>query len=93
MFVIIIAHVRRRRMENSSEIHAHGIYRSVKLFSPANQIARNKHNDEELELNTFNMTVSGDMVCCIVPRVCFPIPSSGAMSEHGPIIWLTFTRN
>ena len=39
-----------RRKENSSEIPARGIYRSVKLFSYANQIARNKHNDDELVL-------------------------------------------
>ena len=32
----------------SSKIQAHGIYRSVKLFLPANKIARNKHTSEEL---------------------------------------------
>ena len=50
IFVDSIVHFRGRRNESSSEISAHGIYRSVKLFSPANQIARNKYIDEELEL-------------------------------------------
>ena len=49
-FVDNIVHFRSRRKENSSEISAHGIYRSVIFFSPINQIAINKHNDEELEL-------------------------------------------
>ena len=41
IFVDFTAHFR---------ILTHGIYRSVTLFSPANQNAWNKHNDEELEL-------------------------------------------
>ena len=45
IFVDIIRHYKSWRKGNSSEIHAPGIYRSVK-----HQIARNKQNDEELEL-------------------------------------------
>ena len=40
IFVDIIANVWSRRKENSSEIPVYGIYRSVKLFSSANQIAK-----------------------------------------------------
>ena len=34
----------------SSEIPTDGIYQSVKLLLWANQIAQNKHDDDELEL-------------------------------------------
>ena len=40
------AHFQSWWKQNSSEIPAHGIYRSVNSFSLTNQIARNKHNDE-----------------------------------------------
>ena len=50
IFSDIIAHIKSRRKENSSENHAHRIYR-CKTFSPANQIARNRHNDKEIILS------------------------------------------
>ena len=51
-FVDIIVHFRSRWKQNSSEIPAHGIYRSR-----VNQIVQNKHNDEELELYHYNILV------------------------------------
>ena len=44
-----MAPVRSQWKENSSEIHAHGIYQ-CKNSSLANQITQNMHNDMELEL-------------------------------------------
>ena len=62
IFVDIIAYVRSRRNENSSDNHAYGIYQSVKLFlQPI--IAQNTHNDEELEL--YNI-----VFFCTLCRIC-----------------------
>lgn len=46
----MIAQVRSQQLiENNSDIPAHGIYLSVKLFSNQSNV-QNKHNDEELQL-------------------------------------------
>ena len=47
MFVVIMTHVRSWRKEN---ISCSWNLSKCKTFSSANQIARKKHNDEELEL-------------------------------------------
>ena len=53
-FVKIIAHVTSRRKENSSKIHAHGIYRSVKHFLQPTKLLEigisDFYNDEELDV-------------------------------------------